>query len=333
MRGCGHPIISAIPMAPPWVHRAIARYSGILGPRGGVLRTACRRIVMRANCAKHGARLSFAGDHIDVLKDNRIIRIAARHFPYALDMSRSFEDYHGPFVPYAENGRDVVDYSRPRLHRYVSTGLEFELSSFPEEEAAINDYFRWYQPKAGDIVFDVGAYCGVSAYHFSKSVGPSGRVYAFEPDPVNFPLLQQNIARHSLSNVVPVQLAISDSSGFADFVSEGALGSTLVAHSNRVHGEGVTRVETITFEQACMTYGLPAFAKVDIEGAEVAMLAAAADYLKAHPINFTLDTNHIVASGELSNRAVEEIFRACNYEVESSDQCGFMTTWARPLRH
>src|ERR1019366_141656 len=91
------------------------------------------------------------------------------------------------------------------------------------------------------------------------------------------------------------------SSGFADFFSEGALGSTLATHSSRISSGGITRVRTITFEQACVTYGVPAFAKIDIEGAEVAVLAAATEFLKSHPINFTLDTNHLVA-GKLSNR-------------------------------
>jgi len=311
-----------------WTDRAIARYSSILGPRDGVLRTTCRRLVLRASCARHGARLSFKDDHIDVLKGNRILRIAAKHFPHAVGMSRSFEDYFGPVVPSDEKGRSVVDYSRPKLHRYASSGLEFELSSFPEEESAINDYFRWYRPEAGDIVFDVGAYCGVSVYHFSKSVGPSGRVYAFEPDPLNFPLLERNIARHNLANVVPLQIAISDNSGFAEFCTEGTLSSTLSAHSVRQY-PGSVRVKTMTFEEACESYGVPALAKIDIEGAEVAVIGAAASFLKSHPIHFTLDTNHIVA-GELSNRAIEAIFMACGYSVESSDESGYMTTWARP---
>ena len=53
------------------------------------------------------------------------------------------------------------------------------------------------------------------------------------------------------------------------------------------------------------------------------MLSAAADFLKAHPINFTLDTNHVV-EGKLSNRAIEMLFAACGYDVESSDEYGFM---------
>jgi len=313
-----------------WVDSTLARVTSILGPRDSALRTACRRLAMRAACARHGARLSFTNDCIDVSKGNRVIRIAMQHFPFALDMSRSFDLYFEQMVP-TGTGQLSVDYSRPRLHRYAGSGLEFELSSFAEEAAAIESYFRWYRPKPGDIVFDVGAYCGVSSYHFAQMVGPSGKVYAFEPDPLNFSLLQRNIARHGLTNVFPLQVAISATSGSADFFCEGTLGSTLAAHSSRIYGGGITRVQTITFEQACLTYGVPAFAKIDIEGAEVAVLAAAADFLKTHGINFTLDTNHIVA-GKLSNRAVETQLAACAYEVESSDEFGFMTTWARPPR-
>ncbi|MGB6630872.1 MAG: FkbM family methyltransferase [Terriglobales bacterium] len=321
-------------MAPFPVHATLTRFTSILGPRDSALRTACRRLAMRIACAQHGARLSFTKDCIDVSKDKRTIRIAMRHFPYAQDMSRSFEHYFGqiePIGPAGQAGRLVVDYSRPQLHRYVASGLEFELSSFAEEVAAIESYFRWYRPKPSDIVFDLGAYCGVSSYYFSQMVGSTGKVYAFEPDPVNFSLLQRNIARHSLTNVVAVQVAISAGSGFADFFSEGALGSTLSEYSSRVSVGEISRVKTITFEQACATYGVPAFAKIDIEGAEVAVLAAAAEFLTTHPIHFTLDTNHLV-DGKLSNRAVETLFASCAYDAESSDESGFMTTWARPSR-
>jgi FkbM family methyltransferase len=319
-------------MASVSLQHALARATGILGPRDSALRTACRRLAMRASCARHGAKLSFNTNCIDVSKSNRTIRIAMRHFPFALDMSRFFDLHFGQMTPIAEAGRLVVDYSHPQLHRYAASGLEFELSSFAEEAAAIEGYFRWYKPKPGDIVFDLGAYCGVSAYYFSQMVGPTGKVYAFEPDPLNFSLLQRNIVRHGLTNVTAVQIAISDSSGLADFFSDGTLGSTLSGHSSRFFDSSVTQVRTMTFEEACRTYDIPVFAKIDIEGAEVAVLAASMEFLKSNPIHFTLDTNHFV-SGELSNRAVEEVLAACAYEVESSDEFGFMTTWAFPPQH
>jgi FkbM family methyltransferase len=307
----------------------LTRLASLFGPRDSAVRINFRRLAMRVACGRFGANLRFNGDYIDVFKGTRTIRISSRHFPYAFDMSRSFSHYFEQMVPTSDNGTLIVDYSGPQLHRYAASGLEFELSSFAEEASAIDSYFRWYRPKPGDVVFDLGAYCGVSSYYFSQLVGPAGRVYAFEPDPLNFSLLKKNIARHSLANVEALPIAVSANAGYADFLSEGALGSTLSLHSNRESLGAVTRVKTITFEQACLQYGIPNFAKIDIEGAEVDVLTSASEFLISHPIHLTLDTNHSV-SGELTNRAVERLLTGCGYDVESSNDFGFMTTWARP---
>jgi FkbM family methyltransferase len=321
--------------------RTLARFTQFLGPRDGALRTAGRQFVAKLVCARHGAHVSFCGKTIEISKDTRVIRIASHHFAHnvvhPVSIAEHFDDFFSPVTPVKEQGRLIVDYSHPKLHRYVSSGLEFELSSFPEEESALAEYFRWYRPKLGDSVFDVGAYCGVSSHYFSQLVGMTGKVYAFEPDPLNFSLLERNIERHKLTNVVPLQMAISDSAGSAEFMGDGtldsslgALGSGLVAHSGRVYDRPTVQVKTITFREACESYGVPVFVKIDIEGSEIAVLDCAAEFLKSHPtIHFTLDTSHVV-NGELTNSAVEKIFQACDYEVQSSDQCGIMTTWARP---
>jgi hypothetical protein len=89
------------------------------------------------------------------------------------------------------------------------------------------------------------------------------------------------------------------------------------------------QVETITFADACSRYGVPSYAKVDIEGAEIAMLTAAAAFLRTRRIHFALDTNHHL-DGKLTAAGVEDIFRSCGYRTESSDRSGFMTTWASP---
>ena len=70
-------------------------------------------------------------------------------------------------------------------------------------------YTAAYRPQSGDVVWDVGAHMGMSAYLLSKMVGPSGKVYAFEPDETNYKYLLLNIERHALSNVTPVKAALS----------------------------------------------------------------------------------------------------------------------------
>jgi FkbM family methyltransferase len=160
-------------------------------------------------------------------------------------------------------------------------------------------------------------------------VGKSGRVYAFEPDPLNYSLLQRNVERHSMNNVVAVQAAIADNNGETEFFSEGALGSAISQFGQRAPAGKRIQIKTMTLADACECYGVPSYAKVDIEGAEIAMLSAAADFLRTHPIHFALDTNHSIL-GELTAKGVEDIFRSTGYRTESSDSSGFMTTWASP---
>ena len=288
------------------------------------------RALLRAICLKNGTKAEFDEDRIDIIKDHRVIRLSRLHAAYLPDMVHSFDYYFTPVYPITEGCREVVDYSRPRLHRYRDTGLEFELASMPEETSALEGYFRWYRPRPGDVVFDAGAYCGVSTYHLSKMVGASGQVYAFEPDAKNYPILLRNIERHNLTNVTPVRLGLAGKIGTAAFHSEGALGSVLARNASRPSAGALEQIETISLEEACRRYGVPAFAKVDIEGAEIEMLEWAKDLLRTHSIQFAFDTNHTV-DGVLTAVPVERILAECGYEAASSASLGFMTTWARKL--
>ncbi len=284
--------------------------------------------LLRLECRRHGATLRFSDHVLDVCKGNRVIRISAKHFVYARDMARSFDQYFGQVVPTSRDGVLIVDYSYPHLQRYSKANLDFELSSFPEEEQTIESYFRWYRPRPGDTVFDMGAYCGISAYYLSKCVAPSGKVYAFEPDPVNYFLLRRNIERHALLNVVPLQIAVAGSDGRAQLCSEGALGSFLSGRMTRATVGHLEEVPTISLQGACERYGVPAFAKIDIEGSEIEVLSSSRAFLREHSIQFALDTNHWV-NGALTSSKVEALFADCGYEAESSKEFGFMTTWAR----
>ena len=69
--------------------------------------------------------------------------------------------------------------------------------------------------KPGDSVIDVGANIGYCTLLLARSVGTEGTVFAFEPDPYNFALLEKNIAANGYTNVVAVQAAVSNEAGVA----------------------------------------------------------------------------------------------------------------------
>ncbi len=295
-----------------------------LGPTNPVI-----RMLLERRCRQFGVSISYAPSHIEVKRGSEAIRVAHKHFVYVPDISRHFDTYYLPIVPHDSDGILTVDYSRPALHTYRRSGLQFELAAFPEEDEAIEGYFHWYTPKPGDLVYDIGAHCGISTFRLSKLVGPSGRVIAFEPDPLNYSILLRNLERHRLENVTPVRIAFSHSCGMASFNCEGAIGSGLSQHLSRATTGTIQEVATTTMTEAFREFGVPIFCKIDIEGAEVSVLRSSRELLTRQRIQFALDTNHVVG-GSLTNSRVEQVLAECGYEVLSRPLSGMMTTWARP---
>lgn len=67
--------------------------------------------------------------------------------------------------------------------------------------------------RTGQRAIDIGANHGVYALALAGAVGPSGRVWAFEPAPQTADTLQQTLALNGLSQVQLLRSAVSDRSG------------------------------------------------------------------------------------------------------------------------
>jgi len=143
------------------------------------------------------------------------------------------------------------------------------------------------EPKLGDIVSDIGAYVGDTTLWFSKAVGPQGKVYAFEPEPRNFEKLKANIERNKITNVIPLQLALSENEGEIQ-VASGA-GSSAIIQA----GAG-TSVKVTTIDRFVKTNKLPRvdFIKMDVEGHELKVLASARETIKTFKPSLALSAYH-----------------------------------------
>lgn len=67
--------------------------------------------------------------------------------------------------------------------------------------------------KKGDVILDIGAHIGYYTLIAADIVGDKGKVYAFEPDPRNFTLLERNIQENGYKNVVLINKAVADRTG------------------------------------------------------------------------------------------------------------------------
>lgn len=122
--------------------------------------------------------------------------------------------------------------------------------------------------KRGDVVLDIGANIGYYTLIFAKLVGEEGKIFAFEPDPDNFALLNKNIKENKFENVVLINKAVSDNNGKTKlYLSEDNKGD------HRIYNSGDSR-ESITVETVCLDDFLKDykdkidFIKMDIQGAE-----------------------------------------------------------------
>ena len=78
----------------------------------------------------------------------------------------------------------------------------------PEEYSAFRAAVR-----PGAVVLEAGANVGAYTMLFAQWVGPAGRVFAFEPDPVAYAGLQQHIVRNAVADrVTAVAAAVADGS-------------------------------------------------------------------------------------------------------------------------
>ena len=87
-----------------------------------------------------------------------------------------------------------------------------ELSIFPRYEPFETELLT-KEIRPGQTIIDVGANIGYYTLLFSKLTGDKGRVFAFEPEPLNYQILSENVARNGRTNVVTFNQAASDVSG------------------------------------------------------------------------------------------------------------------------
>ncbi|HTC19371.1 MAG TPA: FkbM family methyltransferase [bacterium] len=136
--------------------------------------------------------------------------------------------------------------------------------------------------QAGDTVLDIGANIGYYTLMAARRVGPQGKVYAFEPDPANFRLLEKNVKANGYGNVILVNKAVADKNGkIRLYLNPSNRGDHRVYDSK--DGRSSIEIEKIALDRFFKPLDKKIhFIKMDIQGAEALALEGMKGLVRAN---------------------------------------------------
>lgn len=141
-------------------------------------------------------------------------------------------------------------------------------------------FMQLVQP--GSVVVDVGANFGLYAVSAALYARPHGRVFAFEPAPNAFALLQRNIADNGLGELVTARpFAVAASAGRAQFYVGDDVSFSSLHRTQRLHDDvECVEVELVALDTALADAPSVDLLKIDVEGAESEVLRGARALLR-----------------------------------------------------
>jgi FkbM family methyltransferase len=165
---------------------------------------------------------------------------------------------------------------------------------------------RFIRP--GMTIYDIGAQAGFYTLFFSRLAGGRGKVFAFEPCAYEARFLIDHVRLNHLDNVRVVQAAVSETRELLPMSSDRGM------CENRLGGDsGATlMVPTISLDSSGLP--VPDLIKMDVEGAEAAVLRGAHRTLReVRPVLF------VALHGDEQRKACAIILRDAGYSIHDLD--------------
>lgn len=200
----------------------------------------------------------------------------------------------------------------PLIHRLISRdGYE---AAFDEDMmAAIT---------VGGCVWDIGANVGLYTVKFAAAVGEGGKVFAFEPSPVNLPRLKAATAEFATISIVP--FALGSAAGTVSFTEgEDDLGAVSRVTIGAAQSGLAVEVRTGDALVADGIADVPTMIKLDVEGFELEVLKGMSQTLRNPKLTALCVEVHfglLSARGASQGpREIEKLLTACGFSVKWTD--------------
>jgi FkbM family methyltransferase len=177
------------------------------------------------------------------------------------------------------------EYGGCRLYLTPEAGLRYWLPrrALRGDRNLLNNAAETVKP--GSVIWDVGANMGLFSFAAAGLAGPTGRVYAFEPDATMARLIRRSARLNPASAPVEViPCAVSESVSLARFnIARRSRTSNYLEGFGRKQTGGVREVETVltvSLDWMATQIPPPHVLKIDVEGAELLVFRGALELIK-----------------------------------------------------
>lgn len=187
--------------------------------------------------------------------------------------------------------------------------------------------------RKGDVVWDIGANIGFYTTQLARSVGPNGRVVAFEPVSTSFNRMVAAVKADGLNNVLPVQSALGHCEEKFSIpvttVSDGVTNSL----AKKTNTEGTCMEEiTVSRGDKFIADGVPAptIIKIDVEAYEEEVVFGLRSYLQGgccRELFCEIHFGQLAARGSAhASRRIESLLLDSGYVVRWLDASHIQAT-------
>ena len=185
-----------------------------------------------------------------------------------------------------------------------------------------------------DIVVDVGAHRGGFTSFAARHT--SNTVLAFEPDPINFSLLQKHIKQNNLQNVIAYNAAVGGESGKSKlYISSSSSRHSLYSNQALINDNfPQIDVSVLSLDECLEKLELVHLLKMDCEGAEFGILMRAEDKTLNKIQKLVLETHdplHSQKIKELCDR-IKICFPNITVIDQEKDDLGYLYAWKSDMQ-
>lgn len=180
------------------------------------------------------------------------------------------------FKMFRPNSRKIrhIRYRGAEFAVFANEDMGWRLIAEGEHERVeLNVIERIIQPE--DTCVDIGANIGLYSILMGKRAY-NGKVFSFEPVPINRSLLMLNIALNNLQNINVIDAVVGDTEGMIDFsISMDGAYSSIISTNRKGEQEKINAKAVTLDSYFCSHEEKVDFIKIDVEGAELMVLKGA----------------------------------------------------------